>query len=155
MKKQSAGILLYRFNEKTPEVLLVHPGGPFYVKKDKGVWSIPKGEFKENENALDTAKRELREETGMPASSVSGEFIALTPLKQKSGKVIYAWALQGEFDIKEFTSNTFELEWPPKSGRKQEFPEMDRAQWFDIKEAKEKILSGQVDFIDELVLKLQ
>src|SRR5674476_604456 len=113
MQKKSAGILLYRFQNNLPEVLLVHPGGPFWAKKDLGVWSIPKGEFEADENPLDAAKREVKEETGI---KVQGDFIELTPVKQKSGKVIYAWALQGNFNLEEIQSNTFEIEWPPKSG---------------------------------------
>lgn len=150
MKKQSAGILLFRFKDNALEVLLVHPGGPFYKKRDAGAWSIPKGLVDENQNALEAAKREFKEETGM---AIEGDFLPLKPLKQKSGKVIFAWALKGDFDTKQFISNTFELEWPPKSARIQRYPEMDKARWFGIKEATEKIQHGQLGFIDELVNK--
>jgi len=114
MSKKSAGILLYRFHNNLPEVLLVHPGGSFWAKKDLGAWSIPKGEFEADENPLDAAKREVEEETGI---KVHGAFIELTPVKQKSGKVIYAWALQGNFNAAEIKSNEFEIEWPPQSGK--------------------------------------
>ena len=147
MFKKSAGILLYRSHNNLPEVLLVHPGGPFRVKKDLGAWSIPKGEFVVNENPLDAAKREIEEETGIKAE---GKFIELIPVKQKSGKVIYAWAVQGNFNPAEIKSNTFEIEWPPKSGTKKAFPEIDKAAWFTIDEAKKKIIEGQVSLIVEL-----
>lgn len=151
MQKKSAGILLYRFQNNLPEVLLVHPGGPFWAKKDLGVWSIPKGEFEADENPLDAAKREVKEETGI---KVQGDFIELTPVKQKSGKIIYAWALQGDFNSAEIKSNTFEMEWPPKSGIKKAFPEIDKAAWFTTDEAKKKIIEGQVPLINELETKL-
>jgi predicted NUDIX family NTP pyrophosphohydrolase len=151
MPKKSAGILLYRFHNNLPEILLVHPGGPFWAKKDAGAWSIPKGEFEENENPLDAAKREVEEETGI---KVSGKLIELTPVKQKSGKIIYAWAVQGDFDDAEIKSNTFEIEWPPKSGKKQSFPEVDKAGWFTMEEAKQKIVPGQAPLIEELRTKL-
>lgn len=146
MSKKSAGILLVRFKNKSPEFLLVHPGGPFWEKKDLGAWSIPKGEFSENENPLEAAKREFKEETGM---KVSGEFIPLAPLKQKSGKIIYAWALQGNIDAQQIRSNLFKLEWPPRSGTKKYFPEINRAEWFDINVAKLKIQPGQLGFIED------
>ena len=148
----SAGILLYRFKNKLIEVFLVHPGGPFWAKKDLGAWSIPKGEFTDDEDPLDAAKREFEEETGM---QISGNFIALTPVRQKSGKIVYAWAMQKEIDPIEITSNTFEMEWPPRSGQFKKFPEVDRAGWFNIGEAKQKINSAQAGLIDELVLKLR
>lgn len=151
MSKKSAGILLYRFHNKLPEVLLVHPGGPFWKKKDEGSWSIPKGEFEENEDPLDAAKREVQEELGI---KVQGEFIELTPVKQKSGKLIYAWSVKGSFDPAKIKSNTFETEWPPKSGRKIKFPEIDKAGWFTINEAKKKIVSGQIPLLDELQSKI-
>ncbi|QEC65795.1 NUDIX domain-containing protein [Panacibacter ginsenosidivorans] len=152
MAKRSAGILLYRFHANEPEVLLVHPGGPFWQKKDLGAWSIPKGEFEEEEDPLDAAKREMEEETGI---KVSGAFIELTPAKQKSGKTIYAWSLLKDADVGEIKSNSFEMEWPPKSGKKKEFPEIDKAGWFAMAEAKEKIIEGQVPFIIELEQKLK
>ncbi len=126
--KKSAGILLYRLVNETTEVLLVHPGGPFWSKKDLGAWSIPKGEFDEDENPLDAAIREMEEETGL---KTSGDFIELTPLKQKSGKLVYAWALQKDIDPEKIKSNHFEIEWPPKSGTKRSFPEIDKAAWFE------------------------
>jgi predicted NUDIX family NTP pyrophosphohydrolase len=147
MPKQSAGILLYRFKNSKCEVLLVHPGGPFWVKKDLGVWSIPKGEFTEEELPLDAAKREFYEETG---SQISGDFIALTPGKQKSGKVIYAFTAERDLDVTQVKSNTFQIEWPPKSGKQQEFPEIDKAKWFDFETSKLKLNESQALFIDEL-----
>ena len=147
MVKKSAGILFYRFHKNLPEVLLVHPGGLFWSKKDQGAWSIPKGEFAEDESPLDAAKREVKEELGINAS---GNFIELTPVKQKSGKVIYAWALESDFDTATIKSNLFEIEWPPNSGEKKSFPEVDKAAWLSIEEAKEKINLGQVQLIEEL-----
>ncbi|WP_276504223.1 NUDIX domain-containing protein [Terrimonas pollutisoli] len=149
--KKSAGILLYRFSVGLPEVLLVHPGGPFWAKKDIGAWSIPKGEFEAEEDPLSAAQRELEEETGIKAE---GNFIELTPVKQKNGKLVYAWALEKEVDAGSIKSNSFEMEWPPKSGKKKSFPEIDKAAWFGVTEAKEKILAGQVPFINELEMKL-
>src|SRR2546422_40260 len=128
MSKKSAGILLYRIKNKNPEVFLVHPGGPFWAKKDLGAWSIPKGELSDNEAPLDAAKREFKEETGM---DINGKFIELTPVTQKGGKLVYAFALEGEIDPDEIKCNTFEMEWPPRSGKKQEFPEIDRSGWFN------------------------
>lgn len=148
MARTSAGILLYRLKKKKkPEVLLVHPGGPFWAKRDMGAWSIPKGEIEPNENLLQGAIRETEEETGIKAQ---GDFIPLTPQKQKSGKTIHAWAVQGTFDSSKIKSNTFEMEWPPKSGRKARFPEIDKAEWFSLAAAKLKIVAGQVPFISEL-----
>lgn len=146
MPKQSAGILLFRKKADVLEVLLVHPGGPFFAKKDLGAWSIPKGEFEE-EDPLEAAKREFREETGTKAE---GTFIPLLPVKQKSGKRIYAWAVEGDLDVEKVSSNTFEIEWPPRSGKQKQFPEIDKAQWFTIADAKEKINSGQIPLLTEL-----
>ena len=151
MNKKSAGILLYRFHNKTAEVLLVHPGGPFWAKKDLGAWSIPKGEFAPDEDPLDAAKRELEEETGIKAA---GDFIELTPVKQKSGKLVYAWALHKDIDPAIIRSNNFEMEWPPKSGNKKAFPEIDAAAWFNMDEAKKKMINEQAPLIDELKAKL-
>ncbi|MEO8406358.1 MAG: NUDIX domain-containing protein [Chitinophagaceae bacterium] len=152
MKKKSAGILLYRMNNKEIEVLLVHPGGPFWKNKDEGSWTIPKGEADDdNEELLATAIREFEEETG---TALKGNFIELTPVKQKSGKLVYAWAIKGDLNEKKITSNTFEIEWPPKSGKMQSFPEIDRAEWFIIKQAKEKINAAQVALLDELIDKV-
>ncbi len=152
MAKKSAGVLLYRFKREHLEVFLVHPGGPFYAKKDYGVWSIPKGEFSDEEKPISVAKREFCEETGQ---EIDGEFLELMPVKQKSGKTVYAWAVEGELDAEEIRSNTFELEWPPKSGKKQEFAEVDRGEWFDVPMARKKIYHSQAKFIDELINKLK
>lgn len=146
--KNSAGILLYRLRDSELEVFLVHPGGPFWAKKDAGAWSIPKGEFAEGEDPLSAAKREFEEETGFP---LEGDLVALTPLKQRGGKIIYAWAVQGDCDPGAIRSNTFSLEWPPRSGKRQEFPEVDRAGWFTIPDAMRKIAPGQRGFLAELV----
>jgi predicted NUDIX family NTP pyrophosphohydrolase len=150
MSKQSSGILLYRQKNDQLEVLLVHPGGPFWKKKDLGAWSIPKGEF-EDEDALSAAKREFEEETGM---AVDGEMMALTPQEQKGGKVVHAWAVEGDLNPEQIRSNTFEMEWPPRSGKKQEFPEIDRAEWFAVRTALQKINRAQAAFIQELIEKL-
>ncbi|MEO8210318.1 MAG: NUDIX domain-containing protein, partial [bacterium] len=128
MTKKSAGILLYRLTNQILEVLIVHPGGPFWAKKDLGAWSIPKGEFTDDENPLDAAVREFHEEMGEP---IQGDFIPMTPIKQKNGKVVYAYSLEHDFDVSKIKSNTFTMEWPPKSGNQQEFPEIDRGEWFD------------------------
>ena len=151
MKKQSAGILLYRLKNRVLEVLLVHPGGPFWAKKDMGSWSIPKGEFIEGEEALSAAKREFLEETGI---EIIENLLALSPIKQKSGKIVYAWALEKDVDADKIKSNTFELEWPPKSGQVKEFPEIDKGEWFDVPTAKQKFNEHQVAFLDELIAKL-
>jgi predicted NUDIX family NTP pyrophosphohydrolase len=147
MAKQSAGILLYRFKNKQLQVFLVHPGGPFFKNKDDGSWSIPKGEFLDDEEALTAAKREFEEETGQP---IDGKFIPLEPIIQRSGKKVFAWAVEGDIDHETIFSNTFEIEWPPRSGKKQAFPEVDRAGWFDIETAKVKIIPAQVALIDNL-----
>lgn len=147
MPKHSAGLLMYRRGGGVLEVFLAHPGGPFWAKKDLGAWSLPKGEFTPEEDALAAARREFTEETGFPAE---GEFIPLTPLKQPSGKLIEAWAFQGDCDPGTVKSNTFTREWPPRSGRTEKFPEVDRAGWFTIKEAKVKIIKGQAGFLEEL-----
>ena len=149
--KTSAGILLYRFKDKKPEVLLVHPGGPFWKNKDEGAWSVPKGEYAEDEDALKAAIREFKEETGI---SIAGNFIPLNPVKLKSGKLVKAWALEKDIDSTTVKSNTFLLEWPPKSGKKIEVPEVDRAEWFTINEAKKKINAGQLPLLDELATKI-
>ncbi|MDB4902297.1 MAG: hypothetical protein JWQ63_1578 [Mucilaginibacter sp.] len=148
MVKQSAGILLYRKNDNELEVFLVHPGGPFFKNKDLGAWSIPKGEFLDDEDALGAAKREFLEETGQ---SIEGDFIPLNPVILKSGKKVYAWAVEGDIAHETIVSNLFEMEWPPKSGKKQSFPEIDKAAWFDVETAKLKINSGQVGLIEGLV----
>jgi len=147
MAKRSAGILLFKEESNSLRVFLVHPGGPFYRKKDLGSWSIPKGEFSEEEEGLQAAIREFREETG---HKVEGDFIALTPIKQPSRKIVHAWAVEGKVDADDIRSNTFEIEWPPKSKKLQEFPEIDRASWFTLAEAMSKLTSGQVGFLKQL-----
>ncbi len=147
MPRLSAGLLMYRRSGEGLEVLLVHPGGPFWKKKDAGAWSIPKGEYVAGEDPLDAAKREFQEETGLAAR---GPFIPLTPLKQPGGKIVHAWAFEGDCDAEALKSNTFSMEWPPGSGRRQEFQEVDRAGWFTIEDAKRKILRGQAGFLGEL-----
>ncbi len=147
MKRKSAGILIYRFAGKDLEVLLVHPGGPFWAKKDIGAWSIPKGEFDEGEEPLAAAIRELKEETGL---EVSGDFIPLTPVKQNSGKLVMAWAIEFDCDHTKVTSNLFEMEWPPNSKIMKMFPEVDKAAWFKLEEASQKIIPGQFPILMEL-----
>ena len=147
MAKISAGILLFRRRPAGIEVMLVHPGGPFWAKKDAGSWSIPKGLADEGENLLEAAKREFLEETGMP---VEGEFLDLGAHKQPGGKTVVAWACEGDFDPASLTSNMFSLEWPPRSGRMAQFPEVDRAAWYSIDEALEKINKGQRPIIAAL-----
>ncbi|HXV78710.1 MAG TPA: NUDIX domain-containing protein [Candidatus Binatia bacterium] len=146
-KKESAGILLYRLRNSIPEVLLVHPGGPYWARKDLGAWSIPKGEFEAGEDRLAAAKREFLEETGFLPE---GRFVALAPVKQAGGKLVYAWAVKGDRDAKTIQSNTFSMEWPPRSGKYREFPEVDRAEWLTVDVARGKILKGQVSLLDEL-----
>ena len=146
--KRSAGIPMYRRPEAGLEVLLVHPGGPFWARRDLGAWSIPKGEYAEGEDPLTVARREFAEELG---HEPAGDFWELGELVQPSRKVVTAWAVEGDFDVAGLKSNTFELEWPPKSGRKAQFPEVDRAEWFSPAEAVTKILPGQQEFIDRLL----
>ncbi len=146
MKKQSAGVLAYKNVDGHVLVYLVHPGGPFWAKKDIGAWSIPKGEFADDEDGLAAARREFAEETGQ---TVDGLFRELTSCRQKSGKVIHAWAVESDVD-ETVTSNEFEMEWPPKSGKKQMFPEVDRAAWFALDEARERINPGQRPLLEEL-----
>ena len=148
IKKQSAGILLYRPGVPEPEVFLVHPGGPFWKNKDEGAWTIPKGEFDESEDPLAAAIREFKEETGY---SINGDFKSLIPVQQEAGKIVHAWAIPGDINEANVKSNFFEMEWPPKSGKKQSFPEIDRASWFRLSEAREKINSSQVQFLDQLI----
>ncbi|MDB5116733.1 MAG: hypothetical protein JWQ79_2225 [Mucilaginibacter sp.] len=149
ISKQSAGILLYRNINKQLEIFLVHPGGPFFKNKDNGSWSIPKGEFLDEEDALAAAKREFAEETGQKITE--GDFIKLFPVKLKSGKIVHAWAIAGDIDHETIVSNLFEMEWPPKSGKQASFPEIDRAAWFDADVAKIKINPAQAALIEELV----
>lgn len=145
--KKSAGLLLFRDNAGRLEVLLVHPGGPFWARKDAGAWSIPKGAVEEGEDPLAAALREFEEETG---TRPTGEAMALEPRRQPAGKLVYAWAMRGDLDPAAVTSATFSMEWPPRSGRHQEFPEVDRAGWFTLDAAREKILKGQAPFLDDL-----
>jgi predicted NUDIX family NTP pyrophosphohydrolase len=147
MPKRSAGILMYRRGDADIELLLVHPGGPFWAKKDLGAWSIPKGEYAEGEDALAVAQREFEEETG---ARPHGDFLPLGEVVQPGRKIVTAWAIEGDFDPATLRSNRFELEWPPRSGRKVSFPEVDRAEWFSFAEARQKILSGQREFIARL-----
>jgi predicted NUDIX family NTP pyrophosphohydrolase len=147
MPKTSAGLLVYRLREGRLEVFLVHPGGPFWARKDLGAWSIPKGEFTAPEEPLAAAIREFREETGFP---IQGDFLPLPPRTQPGGKIVLAWAVEGDLDPGQIQSNTFLLEWPKGSGRRQEIPEVDRAEWFGIPEAKRRILAGQAGLLDDL-----
>jgi len=146
--KRTAGLLLFRERAGRLEVLLVHPGGPFWAKKDDGAWSIPKGEFEEGEEPLAAAKREFEEETG---TKREGEAIPLEPLRQAGGKWVHAFAMKADFDPATLRSNTFRMEWPPKSGRQQDFPEVDRAAWFSIDVARRKILKSQAALVGQLV----
>lgn len=146
MTARSAGILMFRRKERL-EVLLVHPGGPFFARKDLGAWSIPKGEYDESEDPLMAARREFTEETGL---AVEGNFLPLTAIKQKGGKEVLAWAVEGDIGAAKVSSNTFELEWPPHSGKIREFPEVDRAEWFDMATARAKINERQQSLLDEL-----
>ena len=149
MPKQSAGILLYRKKNEQPEIFLCHPGGPFYKNKDNGVWSIPKGEFDTDEEPLVAAKREFEEEVGQ---SINGEFIPLKPVKYKDGrKIVHAWALEGDLDPDSIKSNRFLLEWPPKSGKYIDIPEVDRGGWFTIEMAKEKILRALTPMLNDFI----
>ncbi|MGO9259390.1 MAG: NUDIX domain-containing protein [Bryobacteraceae bacterium] len=152
MKKKSAGLLLFRETAVGVEVLLVHPGGPFWAKKDDGSWSIPKGEFADEEDPLAAARREFEEETGVPPA---GDLIPLEPLRQPSGKLVFAWALRSDFDPSRLKSNLFSMEWPPKSGKQQEFPEVDRAAWFGVEPARRKILKGQAPFLGQLLERIK
>jgi predicted NUDIX family NTP pyrophosphohydrolase len=145
---KSAGLLLYRQRDRKVEVLLVHPGGPFWQRRDEGAWSIPKGEVAENEEGMDVARREFQEELGTVAPD--GEATPLGDVRQAGGKVVQAWALPGDLDVTRISSNTFEIEWPPRSGKMQQFPEVDRAGWFDLDAARRKLLPAQAAFIDRL-----
>jgi predicted NUDIX family NTP pyrophosphohydrolase len=152
MAKQSAGILLFRRTNGELEILLAHPGGPFFAKKDLGAWSVPKGEFDAGEKASDAARREFLEETGC---EITGELIELTPVTQKAGKKVFCWAVEQDADPAAFVSNTFQIEWPPRSGKFTQYPEIDRAEWFPSYEAKQKINPAQAAFIDELIEKIK
>ncbi len=147
MIKKSAGILVYRKPGENIEVLLVHPGGPYWRNKDDNAWSVPKGEPEENEELFRAAQREFHEETGF---SIEGDFTSLEPVKQQSGKIIYTWAVEGDADPYALESNSFEMEWPPNSKNKQLFPEVDKAGWFSIGMAKQKICKGQIPILEQL-----
>jgi predicted NUDIX family NTP pyrophosphohydrolase len=149
MPKKSAGLMMYRRKEDYPEVFLVHPGGPLWAAKDKGAWTIPKGVYGKDEKALDAAKREFNEETGFTAEGE--EFSELGAVKLKSGKVVSAWAFEGDCDAEKLTSNTCKIEWPPKSGKKIEIDEIDRGRWFSIDEAREYIREEQEPLLDRLL----
>jgi predicted NUDIX family NTP pyrophosphohydrolase len=148
MAKRSAGILLYRTRGGTIEVLLVHPGGPFWANKDLGAWSIPKGEVEAGQDPLAVAVREFEEETGRRPPEA--ELVALGEVRQRGGKVVAAWAAEGDLDPAAVTSNTFTIEWPPRSGTRREFPEVDRAGWFDLATAREKLVAAQAELVDRL-----
>lgn len=148
MSVHSGGVLLFRFRDGKLEVLLAHPGGPFWARKDEGAWSIPKGLFEEQESPLDAAKREFKEETGF---EVDGEFIELGILRQPSKKIVHVWALERDLDETRVVSNRFSLEWPRRSGIIRDYPEIDRAAWFDIEKARKMIQKGQAGFIDRLI----
>jgi predicted NUDIX family NTP pyrophosphohydrolase len=151
MTKRSAGILMYRWRKNDPEFLLVHPGGPFWSKRDDGAWSIPKGLYEDGEDALAAAQREFREETGF---TVNGKLLELGSFRQPSGKTISAWAVEGDCDLSLFRSNEFSMEWPPKSGRIAQFPEVDRAGWFPTPQALQKITRGQIPIVKTLLARL-
>jgi predicted NUDIX family NTP pyrophosphohydrolase len=153
--KRSAGILLYRRNGSGVEVLLAHPGGPYWARRDEGAWSIPKGELEDGEEPLVCALRELDEELGPECMLGKGEPIELGSIRQKAGKLVEAWAAEGEFDPAALASSTFSLEWPPRSGTTQEFPEVDRAEWFDPAQAERKIIPAQAAFIERLLERLK
>jgi predicted NUDIX family NTP pyrophosphohydrolase len=152
MAKQSAGLVMYRFGDSGIDVLLLHPGGPYWARKDDGAWTIPKGEIEENEEPQNAAKREFEEETGLQPR---GDFYPLRPVRLKSGKTVHAWAFEGDWDARALKSASFTMEWPPRSGRVQEFPEADEAEWFTLARAKEKIQSGQLGFLEELEVLLK
>ncbi|HEU5252691.1 MAG TPA: NUDIX domain-containing protein [Solirubrobacterales bacterium] len=155
-KLRSAGILLFRRGGDETEFLLVHPGGPFWAKKDEGAWSIPKGQVEAGEEPRACALRELEEELGATAPALDpGQLIELGSIRQRAGKVVEAWAAEAEFDPATLASNTFSMEWPPRSGRQEEFPEVDRAGWFGLAAAREKILAGQEELLDRLLERLE
>lgn len=151
MPKQSAGLLMFRYRDAALEVFLVHPGGPYWAKKDQGVWSIPKGEHGSDEEPLEAAQREFYEETGF---TPEGEFLELGTVKQAAGKLVSVWALEGDCDPSLLVSGSFQMEWPPRSGRQVEFPEVDRGEWFSLEEARRRMLSGQTRALDLLTERL-
>lgn len=148
--KRSAGVLLYRWRDGELEVLLVHPGGPFWAKKDLGAWSLPKGEYEEDEEPRACALRELREELGEPPELRGDDMVEIGEVRQRAGKLVRAWAAEADFDPARLRSNTFAMEWPPRSGKQRDFPEVDRAQWFGLDEAARRILPGQLPFLERL-----
>jgi predicted NUDIX family NTP pyrophosphohydrolase len=147
MAKESAGLLVYRKTPNGLEFLLAHPGGPFWKNKDAGAWTIPKGEIQEGEDALKAAKREFNEELGI---NMSGDFVQLTPIKQKAGKIVHAWAVEADLDLGHFKSNTFSMEWPPRSGRTAQFPEVDKVAYFNLEAATEKINPAQTALLQQV-----
>ena len=151
MAKESAGLLIYRKQAQIFEFLLVHPGGPLWKNKDAGAWTIPKGEIQPGEEPLQAAQRECQEELGFKPQ---GDFIPLTPIRQKAGKLVRAWAVESDLDVANVKSNTFSLEWPPRSGKRQEFPEVDQAAFFELEAARKKINPAQVSLLEELLQKL-
>src|SRR5947208_1255705 len=153
MPERSAGILLFRHRDTGLEILLVHPGGPFFARRDAGAWSVPKGLYEEGEEPLACARREFAEEIGSPCPD--GPALELGDIRQRNGKRVTAWAVEGDLDADRITSNTFTLEWPPRSGRHQEFPEVDRAGWFGLGAAREKILAAQAPLLDRLMAILE
>ena len=148
MAARSTGIVLHRTRDGTPEVLLVHPGGPMWARRDAGAWSIPKGEYEDGEDPLGAARREFEEELGSAPPEV--EATDLGEVRQKSGKLVHGWAIEGDLDAGSVHSNTIEIEWPPRSGRRIEIPEVDRAEWFDLQRAREKINPAQAELLDRL-----
>jgi predicted NUDIX family NTP pyrophosphohydrolase len=148
MPKQSAGLLLYRRNHQRLEVFLVHPGGPFWAKKDRGAWSIPKGEYSAGEEPLAAARREFQEETGF---AIEGDFVELGTIRQAGGKLVSAWAIEGDCDPAALTSNLTQIQWPPQSGKTIDVPEVDRGAWFSFTEARDRILQSQTPFLDRLL----
>jgi predicted NUDIX family NTP pyrophosphohydrolase len=150
MPSQSAGLLLFRRTDGRLEILLGHMGGPFFARRDEGAWSIPKGEYEPDEEPRAAARREFEEEFGTPPPSAAA-LLDLGTVRQRNGKLVTAWALESDFDVTTIVSNTFELEWPPKSGRRQSFPEIDRAEWFDIDTARSKMIVGQDALLDRLL----
>jgi predicted NUDIX family NTP pyrophosphohydrolase len=151
--RRSAGILLHRGANGAPEVLLVHPGGPLWARRDAGAWSIPKGEYDDGEDPRACALREFEEETG--TALPPGELVELGSVRQKGGKVVSAWAAEGDLDTASIRSNTFTMEWPPRSGQTAEFPEIDRAEWFGVEEARQKLVAAQTGFLDRLLERLR
>ncbi|MDX6673764.1 MAG: hypothetical protein QOH11_1182 [Solirubrobacteraceae bacterium] len=154
MARRSAGILLYRLAGREPEVLLVHPGGPFWARKEEGAWSIPKGEYRNDEDPRAAALREFEEELGTAPPDDADALLELGEVRQRSGKVVTAYALEGDLDASAITSNTFAMEWPPRSGKTQEFPEVDRAGWFAPAEARARLVPAQAELVDRLLERL-